>query len=209
MTTKPETMVHGASTFLFLAVLLAGCSSSTDGFVTESSNKDETVEQGLIKGVMQGVGAIDPHEQAIDSKPRAPLVVPPSRTLPSPKNASAEQPANFPRNPEDIADEQRRAAAGNELGKDGRIMTPDQMAKFAIPGAGKINRYDPDPGRRLSPDEMSGQSKVQEEAIKRAANPNGRTSLTEPPDQYRKPSPNAPVAAPEDKSSWKPGWWPL
>jgi hypothetical protein len=56
---------------------------------------------------------------------------------------------------------------------------------------------------------MAGQAQVNAEAIKRAENPAGRRSLIEPPDAYRKPSPNAPVAAPEQKSSWKPSWWPL
>lgn len=209
MTTKPETMVRGASTYLFLAVLLAGCASSTDGFVAEGSDKDETVEQGLIKGAMESMGAIDPHEKPIETKPRAPLVVPPARTLPPPRDANAAPSPNFPRNPEDVAEEQRKAASGSELGKDGRIMTPEQLSKYAIPGAGRTDRSDPNPGRRLTPDELNGQGKVQAEAVKRAANPTGRTSLTEPPDQYRKPSPNAPVAAPEEKSSWKPSWWPI
>jgi hypothetical protein len=209
LTTKPETMVRGASTFLFLAVLLAGCASSTDGFVTEGSDKDETVEQGLIKGVMTSMGAVDPHEKPIETKPRAPLVVPPARTLPTPHDASAAPSPNFPRNPEEVSEEQRRAAANGGVGKDGRIMTPEELSRYAIPGTGKVDRYDPNPGRRMSPDELRGQGVVQGDAIKRAANPAGRTSLTEPPDQYRKPSPNAPVEAPEEKSSWKPGWWPL
>lgn len=56
---------------------------------------------------------------------------------------------------------------------------------------------------------MAGQARTNAEAIKRAENPGGRRSLVEPPDAYRKPSPNAPLAAPEEKSSWKPSWWPL
>jgi hypothetical protein len=62
------------------------------------------------------------------------------------------------------------------------------------------------PGRKLSPDELRGQSAVNADAIKRAENPAGRRTLIEPPDVYRKPSPNAPVAPPEEKSSWKPSW---
>ncbi len=211
VTTKPETMVRGASAFLFLAVLLAGCASSTDGFVTEGSEKDDTIEQNVVKGLMQSMGAVDPHEKPLEFKPRAPLVVPPSRTLPTPRDASALPSSNFPRNPEDVAEEQRRAAASGEQGRDGRIMTPEELSKYAIAGAGRPERTSPDnqTGRRLTPDELRGQGKIQEEAVKRAANPAGRKTLSEPPDQYRKPSPNAPVAAPEDKSSWKPGWWPL
>lgn len=209
MTTKFATAARGASTILMLATLLAGCASSSDGFVDETSAKDETVEQGIIKGLMQSMGAVDPNEKAIEHKPRAPLVVPPNRQLQPPRDAAAQPSPNFPRNPEDIADEQRRAAAGNEKGRDGKIMTPDELSRYAIPGAGRTDRADPNPGRRLSPDELRGQGQIQENAAKRAANPTGRQSLIEPPDQYRKPSPNAPVAAPEEKSSWKPSWFPF
>ena len=209
MTIKSETTAHGAATFLLCSVLLAGCSSFSDGFTEETSAKDQTVEQGMIKGLMESMGAIDPHEKPIDHKPRAPLVVPPNRSLPTPRDADAQPSPNFPRNPEDVAEEQRKAAADGDTGNNGRIMTPDQLAKFAMPGAGRPTGRQEDPSRRLSPDELNGQGAVQTEAVKRAANPTGRQSLIEPPDQYRKPSPNAPVAAPEEKSSWKPSWWPL
>ncbi|MER2604534.1 MAG: hypothetical protein ABTQ29_01750 [Siculibacillus sp.] len=207
MTTNSWTVARGAAAIAIVAALLGGCGSSSDGFTVEGT-EDEGIDRNAVKAVMQSLGAVDPSEKPVEFKPRAPLVAPPSRTLPAPRDANAVSP-NFPRNPEDVADEQRRAALRDEKGTDGRIMTPDEMRKYAIPGAGKINRYDPDPGRRLSPDELRGQGQTQEEAIKRAANPSGRKTLIEPPDQYRKPSPNAPVAAPEDKSSWKPKWWPL
>jgi len=206
--TKMQTGTRLAALFVILGPLLAGCASSSDGFV-EEGNKDDTLEQNAVKAVMQGLGAVDPNERPIEYKPRAPLVVPPSRTLPAPQDGKVADP-RFPRNPEDVADEQRRAALkGGDRGADGRIMTPDELAKYSIPGSGKIDRYDPDPGRRLTPDELKGQGATQAEAVKRAANPTGRKSLIEPPDQYRQPSPNAPVAAPEEKSTWKPGWWPL
>lgn len=205
-TTVHQGMRH-APLLLLLGTLLAGCASSSDGFV-EEGRQDDTVEHNAVKAVMQGLGAVDPAEKPIDYKPRAPLVVPPNSTLPPPQSAEVPDP-RFPRNPEDVADEQRRAAAKNDAGKDGRIMTPDELAKYSIPGGGKNVRYDPDPGRRLSPDEMKGQWATNEEAVKRAKNPAGRQSLIEPPDQYRKPSPNAPVAPAEEKSTWKPSWWPL
>ena len=204
-------MVRATSALLLTAALLAGCSSFSDGYREEGSDKDETVEQGIIKGLMTSVGAIDPNEKPVEAAPRAPLVVPPSRTLPSPKDANALPSPNFPRNPEDVAEDQRRAAAGKERGANGRIMTPEELAKYAMPGAAKPDgrNTNTDMGRRLSPDEMRGQGQIQADAIKRAANPTGRQSLIEPPDQYRKPSPNAPVAAPEEKSSWKPSWFPF
>lgn len=203
-------MARNTTALLLFAGLLAGCANFSDGFREEGSDKDETVEQGIIKGLMTSMGAIDPNEKRVEAAPRAPLVVPPSRSLPSPQDAKAQPSPNFPRNPEDVAEDQRRAAADNDRGTNGRIMTPDELAKYAMPGAGRPDgRPNQDMGRRLSPDELRGQGQVQAEAIKRASNPTGRQSLIEPPDQYRKPSPNAPVAAPEEKSSWKPSWLPF
>lgn len=207
MATMYRTGLRKAPLLLLLGTLLAGCASSSDGFVEEGKN-DDTLEHNAVKSVMQSLGAVDPSERPIEYKPRAPLVVPPNSNLPAPQTAGGNDP-RFPRNPEDVADEQRRAALKGETGKDGRIMTPDELAKYSIPGAGKSTRYDPDQGRRLTPDELKGQGRTNEEAIKRAANPSGRASLIEPPDAYRKPSPNAPVAPAEEKSSWKPSWWPM
>jgi hypothetical protein len=209
VTTKYSKTAPSASAALLLAALLAGCASSTDGFVEEGSDTG-AIDTNAVKAIMTGLGAIDPHEKQVEYRPRAPLVVPPKRDLRRPLDADATTPARFPRNPEDVAEEQRRAALDNDQpGKDGRVMTPDELARYAIPGAGQSRRYEENPGRKLTPQEMAGQAQVNAEAIKRAENPAGRRTLIEPPDGYRKPSPNAPVAAPEEKSSWKPSWWPL
>lgn len=210
MSTKYRSGAVGAPVALLLAALLSGCASSSDGFVTEGADDDATVEQNAVKAVMQGLGAIDPNERPIEYKPRAPLVVPPNASLPAPRTAAVADP-RFPRNPEDVADEQRRAAMKNDKGTDGRIMSPDELARWKMQSQQSDEPTGParDPGRKLTPDEMRGQGTANAEAIKRAANPTGRKTLIEPPDQYRKPSPNAPVAAPEEKSSWKPSWLPF
>lgn len=208
MTTKSLKTAPSAFAVLLIAGLVSGCASSSDGFVEEGSDTG-AVDTNAVKAIMTGLGAIDPHEKPIEFRPRAPLVVPPKRDLRAPVDTDAATPRAFPRNPEDVAEEQRKAALDNAPGRDGRVMTPDELARYAIPGAGKVDRYDPNPSRRLSPEEMKGQAVVNAEAIKRAQNPTGRRTLVEPPDAYRKPSPNAPVAPPEEKSSWKPGWWPL
>ena len=208
MTKKFLKSAPSAFAVVILAGLVAGCSSSSDGFVEEGSDTGAP-DTNLIKGVMTSLGAVDPRDKQPEYKPRAPLVVPPKRDLRTPLDPGAATPSSFPRNPEDVAEEQRRAASENEIGKDGKVMTPEELARYAIPGSGRVDRYDPNPGRRLSPEELRGQATVNSDAVKRAENPAGRRTLIEPPDAYRKPSANAPVAAPEEKSSWKPSWWPL
>ncbi len=210
MTTKFSKTAPSAPAVLLLAALLSGCASSTDGFVEEGSDTG-AVDTNLMKGFMAGLGAIDPHEKPVEYRPRAPLVVPPKRELREPLDPNTATPTRFPRNPEDVAEEQRNAALEKDVdpSKSGRVMTPEELARYAIPGAGQQRIYDDNPGRRLTPEQMAGQAQVNAEAIKRAENPGNRRTLIEPPTEYRKPSPNAPVAAPEEKSSWKPKWWPL
>lgn len=204
---KSVKAARSAAAVVVLAGFLAACASSSDGFVEEGT-KDDTLEHNAIKAVMTGLGAVDPNEKPVDVKPRAPLVVPPHRELRNPVAPDSAVAANFPRNPEDIADEQRRQV-GEGPGAGGRVMTPEELRRYAIPGAGHRAPADPNPGRALTPEEMAGHGKSMEEAIKRASNPSGRGTLVDPPDDYRKPSPNAPMVAPEEKSSWKPSWWPL
>ncbi|MEJ1156839.1 hypothetical protein [Prosthecomicrobium sp. N25] len=193
---------------LVLALGLAGCASSTSGFVDEGQ-EDEAIDKNLIKGLMSSMGAIDPKERPIEYKPRAPLVVPPKRELPAPQDPNALT-GNFPRNQEDVDLAMAKAAEKGQPDP-GRAWTPDELARYRIEGAGRT-RYDTDDraaGRRLTPEEMRGQSVRNQEALALAKNPGPRRSLVEPPVEYRKPSPNAPLEPAEEKSSWKPSWWPL
>lgn len=209
MSTQYRSGAVGAPVALLLATLLSGCASSTDGFVTEGSDDEATIEQNTVKGIMQSLGAVDPNEKPIEYKPRAPLVVPPNKALPAPRSTASDDP-RFPRNPEDVAEEQRRAAMKDDKGSNGRIMSPEELARWRMKSGVETPVGPPvDTGRPLKPDELRGQGQANAEAIKRAANPGARKSLIEPPDQYRKPSPNAPVAAPQEKSSWKPSWLPF
>jgi hypothetical protein len=204
---KSKKTALSAAAVVVLGVLLSGCASSTDGFVEEGS-QDDTFERNAVKSVMKGLGAIDPDEKPVEAPPRAPLVIPPNRELRTPASPDALTRGDFPRNPEDIAAEERRRV-GEGPGNDGKVMTPDQLRKYRMANQGRSwSASDSDkPGRALSPDELKLGGKSMDEAIKRTKNPEGRAGLIQPPDDYRKPSPNAPVAAPEDKkSSW---WWPF
>lgn len=198
-----------AAAVLASGLSLAACANGP-GFEDEGS-KDGTLEENAVKAVMTGLGAIDPHEKPIEYKPRPNLVVPPKRDLPSPQSGTVAN-AYFPRNPEDVAEERRAEAIKNDTGANGRVMSPEELARYRMPGAGKAERGpdDRERARPLSPEQMQGQFVATADAIKRAENPGQRQSLIEPPIDYRKPSANAPVELPpEAKSSWKPSWWPL
>lgn len=193
---------------LVAALGLAGCASSTSGFVDEGS-EDGSPEQNLIKGMMTTMGAIDPKERPIEYKPRAPLVVPPKRTLPAPQDDSALRASNFPRNQEEVDADIAKLGSGDP--DPGKVWTPEQLAKYRLrtDSRREADLYRPDPTRPLSPDELRGQHALNKQAMEAAAKSQGRSSLIQPPETYRTPSPNAPVVPEEEKSSWKPGWWPL
>lgn len=196
----------GLSAVLAVSIALAGCTSS--GFVDEGA-EDEGLERNLVKGLMTSMGAIDPKEKPIEYKPRAPLVAPPKRDLPPPQDSNRLlTTGNFPRNPEDVDRERAKAAAKEELDAN-RAWTPEELARYRMQGGGRPTARTEDPGRRLSVEEMRGQGASTREAIALAQNPGPRRSLTEPPTDYLKPSDKAPVEMPEEKSSWKPSWWPL
>lgn len=194
---------------LVAVLALGACASATNGFVDEGSD-DGPADTNLVKGLMTSMGAIDPREKPIEYKPRAPLVVPPKRALPAPQDPDAVlAKSNFPKNPEDVDRELSRSAAKDP--ESGKVWTPDQLARYRMSSAGaSAPVVQADPSRRLTPEEMAGQFKVNQEAIARNKT-SGRKDLTELPQEYRTPSPKAPVdpEATAEKSSWKPGWWPL
>jgi hypothetical protein len=209
VTIKSDALSRTARRFVPIAAFgvvlgLGGCASGPQ-FEEEGSN-DRSLEQNAVKSIMTSLGAIDPHEKPIDYKPRATLVVPPKRDLPSPQSGTVS--GAFPRNPEDVAEERRQEAMKNE--KDpSKAWTPDELAKYRIKGAGQAEGRpvnDREVGRPLTPDEMRGQSVATAEAIKRAENPGQRQTLIEPPVEYRKPSANAPVELPPEQKS---SWWPF
>lgn len=205
--TMLELMRLARPVVLSVAVALSGCASSTSGFEDESNGEPQ--DTNLVKGMMTSLGAIDPKERPIEYKPRSPLVVPPKRELPAPQDADAAlAQRNFPRNQEDI-DREMTKRGGNDPDPS-RPWTPDQLARYRMSGQPTRTGSDDNPGRRLTPEEMAGQFKRNQEAIAIASN-NGKKTLTEPPKDYRTPSPKAPVDPEGEKkeSSWKPSWWPL
>ncbi|KPL52417.1 hypothetical protein [Prosthecomicrobium hirschii] len=189
-------------------IALGGCASATNGFEDEQTGEQR--DTNLVKGFMAGIGAIDPSEKAVEYKPRSPLVVPPKRDLPAPQDAdTALSRSNFPKNPED------RQRDLDKISRDdpdaSKTWTPDQLAKYKLASRPAGTSGGPgDTSRRLTPDEMAGQFKVNREAI--AAREGRNKGLTDLPKDYRTPSPKAPVdpeAAEQKSSSWKPTWWPL
>lgn len=210
------------SSVLLAGLPLAACSS--DGFVDDSSGQLPAAEEGnFAKSMLISMGAIDdPHPRDTPKfQPRPTLVVPPSRTLPTPGNEEATLASkNFPVDPEVRAEEERRERlkGGDGTGMlnngQGSSLTLAQQQKYRdLPKADGVpqNTLDRDASRPLSPDELNG--KAQAAALKQAeaaGSPNSHTSLLTPPADYRTPSDKAPLEAPPSGiAAMKPSWWPF
>jgi hypothetical protein len=194
-----------------LGSALTACSGSFEQFSAEDDS-GKPADTNVMKSIMAGVGAIDSEEKPIEYKPRAPLVMPPKKDLRTPENADAALASKrFPVNPED-----RRVASAGNLGEGGSGISVVDQEKFAnLPKSRPVKGapvYDENQSKSLSPDVMArGHGGAVKEAQAQAASgPYKRRTLTDPPDTYAKPNPNAPFEEEKAKeTSWKPSWWPL
>ena len=63
----------------------------------QDDDDEPTFEEKIIHNIMTGIGATNGTEAGIDYRERSPLVIPPKIDLPPPQSASAEAPANWPK----------------------------------------------------------------------------------------------------------------
>jgi len=192
------------------AFSLAGCALSADGYTDEDlAGKSTAPDKALVKALMTGLGAVDGSRKPITYKPRSPLVVPPSRTLPAPETGETkvatveEWPDRDGKEAERIRrireadpDRSRTLAASERLS--GKVWTPEELARYKVKGAGHKNREeerfktlrDSEDGRRLSRKEL-GKTVDFDKAKK--GDTVARTRLTDPPAAYRTPASTAPM----------------
>ncbi|MBL8574630.1 MAG: hypothetical protein JNM13_13205 [Hyphomicrobiaceae bacterium] len=203
------------------AALVAGCASNSSFDDGSSSSASESPERAVIGRIMGGLGAVDTRQEAIEYKPRSPLVVPPNRDLRSPVEADpGATAANWPRDP-DVADRERRQRAASMQGLDpSRNWTPEELKRYnAAQGfqtreqeeLQRQSLLDPDfkdASKPLKPDQLKGNPILTSGPVDAKGQPIRKRGLTDPPGSYMTPSPNAPVAIPEsEKKAWP--LWPF
>lgn len=197
-----------------VALLLAGCSAlSGNEFVDEDlHDKGESADQAFIRSLMTGLGGVDSQRAPIKYEPRSPLVVPPSRSLPEPSDkmeAKVEDNAAWPKDPDAMAAKYRAEAEASRPKDEsdladhqtGRPWSPEELAKYRIPGAGKKGDYSGETrdGKPLTREEMAKTSAKASAASGSGATGSGtaagpqRKYLTEPPSEYRVPASTAPM----------------
>jgi hypothetical protein len=183
-----------------------------------AADDDMPLDSKILRGLMEGIG-LQKEEKIINYQERAPLVIPPSKTLPPPERSDAviaNNPA-WPKDPdvlrakEDAARERETLGAEDQIRRDSRPLRPDEMtpgpkpravrrAGAPVGSAGSENEM----AARLSPSQLGYTGGLfgnmfggaPDETAKFTGEP-PRTTLTEPPPGYQTPSPDQPYGLSE------------
>jgi len=185
-----------------LTALLIG--AAMPALAAEDDNK--TIDQSVMDTIMRGIG-LERESPQIDYHERGPLVIPPTKTLPTPERADAvtANPA-WPKDPDvtrarEAAKRERNRNVSDEREREQNPLPPDQIGAntstvsrddgYQAPASGFSNQ--------LKPSELGYTGGIfkkmfgsgEEEAVRFTGEPK-RTDLTAPPPGYQTPSPDQP-----------------
>lgn len=206
MTIRPTrlttTFCAGAAVSLTLGAALLATS------LPARAEEDLPIDRKIFRGVLEGLGLREDGE-SINYQERAPLVIPPSRTLPPPENSDASIAANpaWPKDPDVTrkkreAELERKRNISDEREREQNPLPPDQLTPGGDPrqarrSSGAANSATP--GDRLSAGEMNQKRSIwssmfgkDEEEVAKFTREPPRTALTAPPPGYQTPSPDQP-----------------
>jgi hypothetical protein len=188
-----------------MLVIAAGAAA-----IAEDDEDDDTIEMKAIKSIMRGLGA-NVDGQSIDYRERSPLVIPPTRDLPPPQDATTINNPAWPKDPDQVKTVKKTpktfvngsiATQNMESPERERPISPDALHKGAIPSAERVDKPDPntykDPGRSFLPTELGFSNSMfgdlfgyKPQQTPFTGEP-ARTNLVQPPAGYQTPSPNYP-----------------
>jgi hypothetical protein len=170
-----------------------------------------SIDQKVMRGIMEGLGLKRDGEATINYQERAPLVIPPRLDLPPPEKSDAviaNNPA-WPKDP-DIASRkeaqrlQRNRNISDEREREQNPLSPSQMTTGPAPKrqartADNYDRPQGDFGNPLSPSQLgyvggmfNNMFGKKDEGVASFTGEPPRASLTEPPPGYQTPSPDQP-----------------
>jgi hypothetical protein len=185
-----------------------------------AADDDTPLDSRILRGLLESIG-LQKEERIINYQERAPLVIPPSKTLPPPERSDAviaNNPA-WPKDPDVLRAKEEAArersaftTADEQLRRDALPLRPDEMTPGQKP-RGKVARTTQRPGsssefsdtgQRLTPSQLGYTGGLfgtmfggtPDETAKFTGEP-PRASLTEPPPGYQTPSPDQPYGLSE------------
>jgi len=203
-----------AAAAVALAVAMAWSAGSARA---EDANDDENVplDTKLFRQFMKDLGLSRNGDALIEYRERAPLVVPPSRELPPPRDeADVSKTPAWPKDPDvarrkqDLSAEKARLKGNLSVEEQARALRPDELDK---PGAGEKKSADAkgagkspeDTSRPLMPSDLGTKTEkifgsiwssftpAKPESAPFTGEP-PREGMTAPPSGYQTPSPNYP-----------------
>lgn len=216
---RPTRLTASAVTGAALSLVLAAAVLAVPSQAF-AADDEEAFDTKFFRGILEGIG-LQRDEKIINYQERAPLVIPPSKTLPPPERSNAliaNNPA-WPKDPdvlrakEDAARERERQTmtADEVIARDSRPLRPDELTPGAksrtMKRAARTTQQAgtwSEQNQRLSPSQLGYTGGLftnmfggrDEEVAKFTGEP-PRLSLTEPPPGYQTPSPDQPYGMSE------------
>jgi hypothetical protein len=200
--------------------LLVAAAVLASSVPARAADDDVPLDSKIMRGILESLG-LRKDGEAINYQERAPLVIPPSRTLPPPERSDAviaNNPA-WPKDPDVQRKKEEKALARQRSGvfatdqilHDQSVLRPDQLAPGPKPrtkgGSSATNSSQSSThglGDRLTPTELGYKGGFfgklfggREEEVAKFTGEPPRASLTEPPPGYQTPSPDQPYGLSE------------
>ena len=195
-----------------LTLALAIAWGTGSAFAQSADDEDVPLDTKLFRQWMKDLGLRRAGDEGIEYRERAPLVVPPSRTLPPPQSEAAV--TNIPAWPNDPDVKQRKAdaakknrphrTAAEQMEAEGRPLSRAELERGRVAAGTTSSTRSPAPeesARPMQPSELGSKSIFSDmfssfrgdkgETAEFTGEP-PRENLTAPPAGYQTPSPNHP-----------------
>ena len=219
MTARPTrlTTTFYASAALSLAL---GAALLATALPARAADDDASLDKKMFRGILEGLG-LRKDGEAINYQERAPLVIPPSRTLPPPERSDAVVANNpaWPKDPDIVrrkkqAEIERNRNISDERELEQNPLRQDQMTPGGNPRMVRRSQGDSNSatsGDRLSAQELNQKTSIwsnmfgsKEDEVAKFTQEPPRASLTAPPPGYQTPSPDQPYGLSKETTKYRP-----
>jgi hypothetical protein len=202
---------------------LLGAALLVPGTPARAGDNDDGVpiDTKIIRGILEGIGLRRDGSESISYGERAPLVLPPTHTLPPPEKSDAALTNNpaWPKDPDVSrrkleAEQERNRNISEEREREQNPLRSDQLTPGGNPRTAarrsQGDSYTATPGDRLSAKEMNQKTSIwssmfgsKDDEVAKFTREPPRAALTEPPPGYQTPSPEQPYGVGKEKPKTK------
>jgi hypothetical protein len=192
-----------------ISLVLGAAVLATAILPAQAEDDDTPIDRKIFRSILEGFG-LRKDGEAINYQERAPLVIPPGKSLPPPERADAaiaNSPA-WPKDPEVArkkieADQQRNRNISEEREREQNPLSQQELTPGGNPRTAarrtQGSARNGEPGDRLDQSELNGKRSIwssifgkDEPEVGKFTGEPPRASLTTPPPGYQTPSPDQP-----------------